>query len=758
MMFKQYNKIIVVIFLFFCLPLGSATPENKRDTHRNIHFNKIQPDYVLNAIIEDRDGFIWLGTQPGLIKYTGDEELVLYTIEDSPFWDRWWFLIGLICLFFMGLGFIAFYFQRLRSEIKEHKQAVADLQESEQLHRITLNSISDAVFITDAKGRFTYICPNSERIFGYTFEEVKNLGHITKLLGDALFLPEELASSGELTNVERKVKDISGQVHFLLVNVKQVSIKEGRLLYICRDITDRMNAEIKLRENEEKFRSIFKNSPLAIVHLDTSGIITACNENFCKLLDSSPEKIIGVNAINTLKDEMMLNAISQALSGGRGQYEGEYLSMSKELQTPVRAVYSPLKSEDGEVVGAIGVLEDITEQLSAEQEKKELESQLRQLQKVEALGTLAGGIAHDFNNILFSILGYSELMSEDFPEDSPYYESVNEILIGAKRAKGLVDQILTFSRQTDHRVRPLKPELIIKEVIKLIRSTLPTTIKIEKYIDPRCRMILADPTQIHQVAMNMITNAYHAMEESGGTLTIKLQNMDDIKQADGNFKDGEGAFVLFSVQDTGVGMDGITLEKIFDPYFTTKSKGKGTGLGLSVIHGIVKNCKGQIRVKSIPGLGSTFDVYLPAIRQKTISESIAENHINTRGNETILVIDDELSILRLEEHMLERLGYKVTTQDSSLDALALVNADPDRFDLVITDMTMPEMTGDVLAQKLQEIIPELPVIICTGFSEKISRESAASIGVKGLLYKPIVKSEFAKMVRNVIDKSKKIKD
>ncbi len=295
-------------------------------------------------------------------------------------------------------------------------------------------------------------------------------------------------------------------------------------------------------------------------------------------------------------------------------------------------------------------------------------------------------------------------------------------------------------------------------MIKLIRSTIPTSIKIEKDIDPDCMMILADPTQIHQVAMNLITNAYHAMQDSSGTLSIKLKNSKNMNLVHKTVipcdKPGPGHFIRFSVSDTGEGMDQMTLEKIFDPYFTTKSKGKGTGIGLSVVQGIVKNCNGEIKVKSSPGEGSTFDIYIPALKQKFMPDPQAENIIHARGNERILLVDDEHQVLRLEKTMLERLGYKVETQDSSLKAVELVIADPDRFDLVITDMTMPDMTGDLLARKIMDIIPGFPIIICTGFSERISPERARSIGVKGLLFKPIIKSKFTETVRSVLDERK----
>ncbi|MCF6246035.1 MAG: PAS domain S-box protein [Desulfobacula sp.] len=672
-------------------------------------------------------------------------------------------LIFLFLLMIITINILGIWFYQQRQWALTLTREQKKLQQSEERFRSVAETAVDAIISIDSHGKIFFWNKAAQFHFGYSKDEL--LGKSVSLIVPDKF--KKAHQDGLKRMLTAKTPKIIGKTVEVLglkkdntqfpIELSLAMWKANGVLFftaIIRDISNRKRIENALKENEQKYRSIFENSPVAIVHFDKFGVITACNQNFCEILGSSQNKIIGLNTMKSLKNEMMINSISKALSGHKSYYEGEYLSVIKGAPTPVRAIYAPIISEDREVTGAMGILENITEQLSAEQEKTELESQLRQLQKVEAIGALAGGIAHDFNNILFPILGYAEILVDDLPEDSPYLESINEILIGAKRAKGLVEQILTFSRQADHNVSPLKPGLIIKEVIKLIRSTIPATIKIEQYIDPHCLMILADATQIHQVAMNLITNAYQAMQNSGGTLTIKLQNIADMDQIDEKSKDSEKAFVWLSVSDTGDGMNSITLEKIFDPYFTTKPKGEGTGLGLSVIHGIIKNYGGQIIVKSTPGEGSTFDVYIPAIQQKTIFESKIENFINTKGNENILLVDDEHQILRLEKMILERSGYKVEIQDKSMRAFELVKADPDKFDLMVTDMTMPDMTGDVLAQKVMDIIPNFPVIVCTGFSDRISPEKAVSIGIKGLLYKPIIKSEFIKMVRSVLDKEK----
>ena len=300
----------------------------------------------------------------------------------------------------------------------------------------------------------------------------------------------------------------------------------------------------------------------------------------------------------------------------------------------------------------------------------------------------------------------------------------------------------------------MEPAHILKEIVHLVRSTLPSTIHIQDSIDPKSGMILIDPTCFYQIAMNLLTNAFHAMEDAGGTLRIGLRNADiaQEKQISGL---SEGIYVCLTVGDTGTGMDEHTLEKIFDPYFTTKPQGKGTGLGLSVVHGIVRNCGGKITVKSSPGKGSVFDVYLPVFHPvftpNFSSEHRGETESMSKGSERVLIADDETQILRLEKQILERLGYKVECANNGTEALEIFKADPQSFDILITDMTMPDMTGDVLARQIMEIRPEFPVIICTGFSEKISQEKIQSLGIKGFLMKPVSKSDLSQQIRKALE-------
>lgn len=385
-------------------------------------------------------------------------------------------------------------------------------------------------------------------------------------------------------------------------------------------------------------------------------------------------------------------------------------------------------------------------------ERIKLQDQLRQAQKMEAIGTLAGGIAHDFNNILSGIFGFTEIVMMDIPEGSVARSMLDEVLKAGIRAKDLVGQILTFSRKTEMEYMKVQIKMIVKEAMKLLRPSLPSTIEIRENFSTS-REILADPTQIHQVVMNLCTNAYHAMSEDGGVLEIALlkENLDEESAAE--FEDLiPGPYIKLTISDTGHGMDEEVMDQIFDPYFTTKEKGRGTGLGLSVVHGIVKSHGGAITVSSAPGKGTTFHALFPILEKVEIKKEELATGPLPGGNERVLFVDDETPLVKIGKAMLGWLGYDVTVSTGSLEALELFKAKPEAFDLVISDMTMPKMTGDKLAMKIMEIRPEIPVILCTGYSEKINEGKSSEIGIAAYVPKPIIINEIAKTIREVLDK------
>jgi signal transduction histidine kinase/CheY-like chemotaxis protein len=392
-----------------------------------------------------------------------------------------------------------------------------------------------------------------------------------------------------------------------------------------------------------------------------------------------------------------------------------------------------------------------------EERTKELakyERQLQQVLKIQAIGTLAGGIAHDFNNILFPIVGYTELTMDEVSEDSVAHKNLEEILKAAHRAKNLVQQILTFSRQSDQERKPIKIQNIITETLRLLRASIPASIEIIHKIQDDCGHIMGDPTQIHQVIMNLCTNAYHAMQDKGGKLEVILTEIDvGYKEMIDKVGMQPGKHLRLLVKDEGCGMEASVLDRIFEPYYTTKEQGKGTGLGLSVIHGIVKNLGGDITVKSTPGKGTIFQVYLPLIEDVDPDVEFESTDGAIKGEERILLVDDEEQIVAMEQQMLENLGYQVTARTDSAEALKVFAEHPQNFDLVITDMTMPHMTGDQLAQKMLDIEPNIPVILCTGFNQGITEEKALAMGIQKFVMKPVVKKELATTIRTVLDQN-----
>ena len=384
-------------------------------------------------------------------------------------------------------------------------------------------------------------------------------------------------------------------------------------------------------------------------------------------------------------------------------------------------------------------------------EKTELEYRLLQAQKLEAIGNLAGGIAHDFNNLLYPIVGMSELLLEDLTPGSYEYENAQEILKAGLRGSDLVKQILTFSRHSVKKKVPIRVSPILREVIRLCRSTIPADIEIHHDIQQDCRLVMADPTQIHQIALNLMTNAYHAVEDEGGKIYIRLKEVTGQALNSATFSQHVEGCLLLSVSDTGTGISSVDIDQIFEPYFTTKKQGKGTGLGLAIVFGIVKDHGGDIQVESEHGTGTTFTVYLPTIHKDLECEASESPAISLSGTEHILLVDDEKPVVFLGKQILERLGYTVASRVSGADALALFRAKPNAFDLVITDMAMPGMTGDQLAKEMLAIRPEIPIIMLTGYSDKIDEEKATNLGIKGFLIKPAIKSEMAAMVRKVLD-------
>jgi PAS domain S-box-containing protein len=509
-------------------------------------------------------------------------------------------------------------------------------------------------------------------------------------------------------------------------------------------VTDKKHYE----EERARLISAIEQAGEVVVITDYDGAIQYVNPAFESVTGYGPEEVRGENP-RILKsgkqDEPFYRQLWETITAG-DIWQGRLVNKRKDgsLYTE-EATISPVFNEQGEITNFVAVKRDVTSEL-------ELENRLAQSQKMEAIGTLAGGIAHDFNNILSAIMGFTEMVDVDLPEGSRNKEDLEEVIHACKRARDLVKQILTFSRQSDSELRPLRIDLVVNEALKMIRSSTPTSIEIYQNIQLDIPAVIADPTQVHQIMMNLCTNAIHAIEDEHGTISVFL---DSIGVGEVGNEKGEvpepGEYVRLVVSDTGKGMPREIQERIFEPYFTTKTAGEGTGLGLSVVYGIVKETGGTITVESEVGRGTTFSVYLPAAEKSESEQARNKQSRLPWGKERILFIDDEPAIANLGRKSLERFGYEVTIRQSSLEALELFKYDPKRFDLVVTDMTMPHMTGDELAKEILSIRKDIPIILCTGYSKRISDMKAKEIGIRAFVMKPLTQHELAETVRRVLD-------
>jgi PAS domain S-box-containing protein len=536
-----------------------------------------------------------------------------------------------------------------------------------------------------------------------------------------------------------------------------ISIENARLYQQAqKEMNNRKRAEELFQQNKI-IEAIINSLPALVIIIKENGRLEKWNRQL--------EDITGYSSLETgqmsffdliiPKDrESVENRIKDIFARGAGDFE-THMAVKGGKHVPYYINCSRTQLDNETYIVAVGM--DISDRIRQQEERLVLQSQLSHARKMESIGTLAGGIAHDFNNILTPIMGFTELAMDDIPPESGAYSNLSNVVKAADRARDLVQQILTFSRQTEQKRVSLNPQPVITETIKLLRSSIPKTIEINTNIDKNCGHVFSDPSQIHQIIMNLCTNAYHAMEENGGRLDISLSNAfltpETIKN-DPNMKVGD--FVKLTVRDTGHGIEKSILDKIFEPYFTTKDLGKGTGLGLSLVHGIVQIHGGFITVDSRIGKGTAFSVYLPKIEtDKPETPNITGGTI-PRGNENILLVDDEEQILIMVKQLMERFGYTVTAIKSSTEALMLFSASPGDFDLVITDMTMPKMSGVDLAYEMMKIRKDIPVILYSGFNDMSLESKAKAVGIREILMKPVTKNSIAEAIRRVLDQEKKI--
>lgn len=511
-------------------------------------------------------------------------------------------------------------------------------------------------------------------------------------------------------------------------------------------------AEQAVRESEEKFRNVVEraNDGICIIQ---DNVISYANVKAARIVGYSTEEIMKtpfITLVSKKEQSRVLDGYRRRLAGEDAESIFDTILLHKTGKQIVVEINTALVNIGG-VRSSLVVVRDISKRKQEEQVKRDLEKKLQQAQKMESIGTLAGGIAHDFNNTLTAIMGYTEMARSESQEGSILQQDLDQVLLASNRAKDLVAQILAFSRHAESEKVYLPPQQVVKEVVKLLRSTIPSTISIAFDFDDQCGMIKADLTQFHQIIMNLCTNAYHAMEEHGGKLSICLSRKtlaaEDLL---GEPSMAPGNYILVTVSDTGSGIDPAVQKRIFDPFFTTKEVGKGTGMGLATVHGLVRNHGGTISCKSRKGKGTMFQILFPE-KMKTI-EKIIEVHTDVpTGTERILFVDDEPLLTELGKQIFERLGYSITVESSSLEALKIFKRQPDQFDIVITDQTMPEMTGSALAREIFAIQPDMPVILCTGYSSIITKEEALAMGIKAFVMKPMAMKEIAPLIRRVLD-------
>ena len=534
-------------------------------------------------------------------------------------------------------------------------------------------------------------------------------------------------------------EEIKSLIHELRVHQVELNMQNEELRRVQRE----------LETARDRYSHLYDFAPVGYFTISEKGIVTESNLTAATLLGMERSFLIGkpFSSFILVEDQDVFYLHRNQLMDSK-KPQSCRLRMVKKDKSVFYANLECIVIEEGD--GAPRhirvVVIDITEQ-------KELENQLRQAQKMEAIGTLAGGIAHDFNNILAAVIGFTELAMDEAEKGTPLAEDLEEVLIGGQRAKLLVQQILSFSRKTPGKVAPLYVGALVKGVLKLLRSTIPADIEIGTAMHPeKDPCVMGDEVQIHQIILNLCTNAAHAMEANGGKLTL---GVDTVTLGDGKTVTlanlPPGKYVKLSVTDTGSGISPENVERIFEPYFSTKEPGRGTGMGLAVVTGIVTAHKGHILVMSKPQKGTTFTVFLPLHEKPVCVPDGTSWEALPGGTEHIFFIDDEMPIVKLSKMTLEKLGYRVTTSTGSAQALETFRMAPGTFDLVMTDMTMPIMTGDRLAAELIKIRPDIPVIICTGYSRKMSKELAAKMGIKAFAYKPLDKAELAMTVRKVLD-------
>lgn len=640
---------------------------------------------------------------------------------------------------------------RLSEEIGERTKAENALMESEERYRSIFENSSAATILIEPDMTISMANAKTEKICKLPRNEFighsKILEFITPVHRDRIKLYHELRMKGD-KNVPQQfdfqITDGNGNIRDLLANVKWIEETQQTIASLL-DITERN----LLQKERQKLAAVIDQSDTAVIITDPHGNIEYVNQAFESLSGFDRKECIGKTIeahFFSDKDRRVFKQMTFMVSG-EDSWSGRVENLRRDGRTYIADTrIFPICNERGKAINLVCVKTDVTHEV-------QLEKQLQHSQKMEAIGTLAGGIAHDFNNILGGILGHAEISMLKAKENEHLKRNLQRILDGCQRAKELVQNILTFSRKHENETKNIELQIIIKEVLKLLRASIPSTIEFKQSISNESSIVCASPTQIHQIVMNLCTNASQAMQKSGGVLEVILKNV-ELKpaQCEGMQSLIPGPHCLLRVRDTGEGMDMDTSSHIFEPYFTTREQTGGTGLGLSVVHGIVKNYNGAIFVDSSPDEGTTFDVYLPRVGDE-IDVSMPVEDSLPGGREHILVADDELFILEIMSDMLSSLGYKVETVNSGNEAIEKFNSAPEDYDLVIADLTMPKITGTMLAVQIKKVRKDIPIILTTGMTFDKEAEAKEFNDFNAILNKPILYNDLAKTIRDVLDKN-----
>ena len=671
--------------------------------------------------------------------------------------------IILLAVLFWRHRFIRKQNKILQETINELRETQNQLMQSKALLRSLIDAVPDLIWMKDLDGCYLGCNPPFERFFGAKETEIvgkTDYDFVDKEQAEFFRTQDKNALHSDGINVNEETLTFAEDSYQGIFETIKSPLKEGTgktigVIGIAREITARKKTEEALIRSEERLKIAQRMGKIG------NWEYTIADQHFWGC--DQAKEIYGFPAEKSSfswedieqyipQREKVRKALDDLIEKEK-PYDLEFAIHPNgdfRQQKWVRATAELEKDLDRNPIKVVGVIQDITNLKKAEEEKLKATKRLQQAQKLESLGNLAGGIAHDFNNILSVILGFTELAFGNIAMNQPVKDELQEVYTAGKRARDLVQQILTFARQQDDELQPIQIDIIVKEALKFLRSTLPSDVKIVESIRSSS-LIMGNQTQIHQVVMNLCTNAAQAMASEGGILSVAMNNISSQKmpQHESSLAQAD-EYIELKISDTGEGIPPEIIDTIFEPYFTTKDVGEGTGLGLSVVHGILENHRGQIAVESQPGKGTVFSIYLPILPKQQYSRAPSAEKL-PQGSERILFVDDEVSITKMAGKMLESLGYEVVTRTSSVEALALITSKPDSFDVILTDMTMPNMTGDKFATKVHSINPDIPIILCTGYSNKMSEGLAAKIGIKAYLHKPLLKVELAQVIRKVLD-------